>query len=140
MKRIAWLGGVLSLLVVGVATAGGRVPTTYNQRYQALFAEQELFRQRPELLGCVLAARNLAENDRAAVFNKLRFDVKSVQSAYVVEDVTTTKPPRNYRQVRMHAEGRVRAYSFLENWETADIECRFVAGQEPQVTLGIAAD
>ena len=139
MKRIAWLG-MLSLLTAGVATAGGRVPTVYNQRYQALFAEQELFRQRPELLGCVLAARDLVQKDSATIFNKLRFDTRSVQGAYVVEGITDANPHRNYRQVRMHGEGRVRAYSFLENWEAADIECRFVAGQDPKVMLGIAAD
>lgn len=121
-----------------MAVAGGRVPTTYNQRYQALFAEQELFRQRPELLGCVMAARDWVQKDATATFNKLRFDAKSVRSAYVVEGATDTQPRRNYREVRMHGEGRVRAYSFLENWEAADIECRFVAGQEPLVTFGVA--
>ena len=137
--RAAWLG-VLFLLAANMVSAGGRVPTTYNQRYQALFAEQALFRQRPELLGCVLAARDLVQKDGAAIFNKLRFDMKSVQGAYVVEGMTDTKPARNYRQVRMQGEGRVRAYSFLENWEAAEIECRFVAGQDPKVILGIVAD
>ena len=47
--------------------AAGRVPTTYNQRYQALYAEQELFRKRPELLSCVYAARDFAQASQAAV-------------------------------------------------------------------------
>jgi hypothetical protein len=125
---------VLVLLTTTVV-AGGRVPTTYNQRYQALFAEQEMFRKRPELLGCVLAARDTVQTDASAVFNKLRFTSKSVQGGYVVEGVVQDK---NFRTVRIHGEGRVRAYSFLENWEEAEITCRFIAGVDPVIRIWIA--
>lgn len=118
-----------------LAQGRGRVPTGYNQRYQALFAEQEMFRKRPELLGCVLAARDTVQTDASAIFNKLRFTSKSVQSAYMVEGVTQG---RNFRNVRIQGEGRVRAYSFLENWEPAEITCRFVAGADPAVLIWIA--
>ena len=125
---------VLALLAATAVVAGGRVPTAYNQRYQALFAEQEMFRKRPELLGCVLAARDSVQMDASAVFNKLRFTSKSVQSAYVVEGVAQGK---NFRAVQIRGEGRVRAYSFLENWEDAEITCRFVAGADPVVRIWI---
>lgn len=125
----------LALLAVTPVVAGGRVPTTYNQRYQALFAEQEMFRKRPELLGCVLAARDTVQTDASAVFNKLRFTSQSVQAAYVAEGAMQGQ---NFRTVRIRGEGRVRAYSFLENWEAAEITCRFVAGADPVVRIWIA--
>ena len=126
---------VLALLAATAVVAGGRVPTTYNQRYQALFAEQEMFRKRPELLGCVLAARDTVQTDASVVFNKLRFTSKSVQDAYVVEGVAQGV---NFRMVRIHGEGRVRAYSFLENWEGAEITCRFIAGADPTVRVWLS--
>ena len=94
-----------------------------------------MFRKRPELLGCVLAARDTVQTDASAIFNNLRFTSKSVQSAYMVEGVTQGK---NFRNVRIQGEGRVRAYSFLENWEPAEITCRFVAGADPAVRIWIA--
>ncbi len=135
MKRPIFIAALTLLAATAVLAAGGRVPTTYNQRYQALFSEQEMFRKRPELLSCVLAARDMVQTDASAIFNKLRFTSKSVQSAYVVEGVAQD---RNFRTVRIHGEGRVRAYSFLENWEGADITCRFVAGADPTVRIWIA--
>ena len=134
MKRPALIA-ILAFLAATAVVAGGRVPTTYNQRYQALFAEQEMFRKRPELLGCVLAARDAVQTDASAVFNKLRFTSKSVQGAYVMEGVAQGL---NFRMVRIHGEGRVRAYSFLENWEDADITCRFVSGADPTVKIWIS--
>lgn len=133
MKR-PLLIAVLPLLAITAVMAGGRVPTTYNQRYQALFAEQEMFRKRPELLSCVLAARDMVQTDATTVFNKLRFNAPSVRSGYVAEGVMQGK---NYRTVRIYGEGRVRAYSFLENWEAAEINCRFVSGDNPAVRISI---
>lgn len=135
MKRRVFVGaGVIGILLAATVTAGGRVPTTYNQRYQALFAEQEMFRKRPELLSCVLAARDYVQTDSASVFNKLRFTPKSLQTAYVDEGSINGK---NFCMVRMHGEGRIRAYSFLENWEGADISCYFVSSEDPVVHLGV---
>lgn len=116
------------------AQAGGRVPTSYNQRYQAIYAEQELFRKRPELLGCVYAARDFAQNNQVAIFNKLRFMATSVQTGFVTEEFSGNKVTRT---VRMRGEGRVRAYSFLENWEQAGITCVFAAGEQPRVQLNM---
>ena len=122
------------LLCVQGAQGGGRVPTTYNQRYQALYAEQELFRKRPELLPCVYAARDFAQSSQTAIFNKLRFTSSSVQTGFVIEALSSTKVSRT---VRMQGEGRVRAYSFLENWEPANITCTFVSGSSPLVQLSV---
>ena len=123
-------------LLTATATAQGRghVPTAYNQRYQALFAEQEMFRKQPELLGCVQAAKDFVQTNTGAVFNKLRFNTKSVESAYVVEGVVGGK---NFQTVRIHGEGRVRAYSFLENWDDVAISCRAVAGEEPSIQISV---
>lgn len=98
----------------------GRVPTKYNDRYQALYAEQELFRKRPELLGCVALARDHAQSSSDSVFNKLRFTPKSVQTAFVTEGV---RQGTGYQSILIYGEGRVRAYSFFENWEPAVIRC-----------------
>jgi hypothetical protein len=128
--------GLLSLVVSTAAAQGrGRVPTGYNQRYQALYAEQELFRKRPELLGCVQAAKDAIQTSDALIFNKLRFNTRSVESAYVVEGVVGGK---SFQTVRMRGEGRVRAYSFLENWETADIRCHVVSGDDPSIRINVA--
>ena len=132
--RIAVLAALSLLASTASAQGRGRVPTSYNQRYQALFAEQEMFRKRPELLGCVQAAKDFVQTNSGAVFNKLRFNTKSVESAYVVEGVVGGK---NFQTVRMHGEGRVRAYSFLENWDDADISCRTVAGEEASVQISV---
>lgn len=128
---------VLTVCTSLVAEAGGRVPTDYNRRYQILFAQQEMFRLRPELLACVFAARDYIQNTQTTVFNKLNFTPKSVQTAYVAEGVEQGK---NVRTIRMTGSGRVRAYSFLENWENADIECRFISGASPTVRLTVGAD
>ena len=117
-----------------LAEAGGRVPTHYNKRYQALFAEQELFRKRPELLGCVDASRDYVQNSKTATFNKLRFLPASAQNAFVAEELVQGKI---MRKVRIGVEGRVRAYSFLENWESAEIVCTFVAGEPARVHLSV---
>lgn len=140
MKRfpyVASLGIFLATLLSiypQASVAGGRVPTTYNQRYQALFAEQELFRKRPELLGCVDASRDYVQGSNAAIFNKLRFQPSSAQMGFVAEDLVGGKVTRT---VRIQAEGRVRAYSFLENWETAEINCTFVSGESARVHLSV---
>lgn len=137
--NIGW-GALVMAFMSGfplAASAGGRVPTVYNQRYQALYAEQELFRKRPELLGCVFAARDFAQSNRAAVFNKLRFTPSSVQTGFVTEAATAGKMTRT---VRILGEGRVRAYSFLENWEPAELTCTFVAGQQARVQLSVMDD
>lgn len=130
------LSGLAAVSVLSVldAEAGGRVPTNYNRRYQVIFAEQELFRQRPELLACVYATRDYIQNTSSALFNKLNFSPKTVQSAYVEE---LPERGKDTRIIRMTGEGRVRAYSFLENWEPADIECRFAAGADPVVHLAV---
>lgn len=139
MKRrqyalIAVLATLPLLATTASAQGRGRVPTGYNQRYQVLFAEQEMFRKRPELLGCVQAAKDFVLMNNGAVFNKLRFNAKSVESAYVVEGLVGGK---RLRTVRMHGEGRVRAYSFLENWEDAEIVCRGVAGEDPIIQISV---
>lgn len=137
MKRFVNFFVVIGMSVCCMSTsfAGGRVPTTYNQRYQALFSEQELFRKRPELLGCVDAARDYAQSNNAAIFNKFRFSAASVQTAYVGEQLDGGKVTR---LVKIRADGRVRAYSFLENWETAEIVCTFVSGAQARVQLSVA--
>lgn len=134
--RYFCLGGLVVVCLLGGfdAEAGGRVPTGYNRRYQVIFAEQELFRQRPELLACVYATREYIQNTSNALFNKLTFSPKTVQMAFVEE---VAERGKDTRIIRMKGEGRVRAYSFLENWEAADIECRFVAGGDPVVRLGV---
>ncbi len=140
LKDDAFRSLILMLLCLAFsqgAQAAGRVPTTYNQRYQALYAEQELFRKRPELLSCVYAARDFAQTSQAAIFNKLRFTASSVQTGFVSEESSKGKVTRT---VRMHGEGRVRAYSFLENWEPADIVCTFAAGDAPRVQLSVVDD
>jgi hypothetical protein len=132
--RCLMLLAVCLVFVHQDAQGGGRVPTTYNQRYQAIYAEQELFRKRPELLGCVYAARDFAQNNQSATFNKLRFMPTNVQTGFVIEELSGNKLTRT---VRMRGEGRIRAYSFLENWEQAGITCVFVAGEQPRVQLNM---
>ena len=83
--RLVWMGAV-SVLIAADALAG-RVPTKYNERYQALYAEQELFRKRPELLGCVNNAKDAVQASSNSLFNKVRFTAKSVQTAYVVDGI-----------------------------------------------------
>jgi len=125
------------VLLIGFTTVNafaGRVPTKYNDRYQTLYAEQELFRKRPELLGCVALAREFAQTNSDSVFNKLRFTPKSVQSAYVVED---SQQGGAYQKVLIYGEGRVRAYSFFENWEPAVINCDVPMQGLPKITLEV---
>lgn len=110
----------------------GRVPTKYNDRYQALYAEQETFRKRPELLSCVAFAKDAAQNNANSVFNKLRFTQKSVQTGYVTEEV---KEGVIYLTTRIFAEGRVKAYSFFENWEAAEIYCAIPEYAKPIIRL-----
>lgn len=123
------------LFVIGfesVNAFAGRVPTKYNDRYQTLYAEQELFRKRPELLGCVALAKDFAQTSTDSVFNKLRFTQKSVQSAYVVEG---SQQGVAYQKVVIYGEGRVRAYSFFENWEPAVISCGIPMQGTPKIVL-----
>lgn len=125
----------LILLVGGCISTqafAGRVPTKYNDRYQTLYAEQELFRKRPELLGCVALAKDFAQTNSGSVFNKLRFNAKSVQTAYVLEGMQTGMP---YQKVRIYGEGRVRAYSFFENWEPAVVNCNIPMEGTPRILL-----
>jgi hypothetical protein len=123
--------------MVDESSARGRVPTNYNQRYQALFAEQELFRKRPELLGCVYAARDYIDASNDATFNKLRYQANNVEAGFVIEAGPLEKITRT---VRISGEGRVRAYSFLENWEAAEVQCTFVSGEQPLVRLNLLGD
>jgi hypothetical protein len=128
------------LLVIGfmsVNAFAGRVPTKYNDRYQTLYVEQELFRKRPELLGCVALAKNFAQTNADTVFNKLRFTPKSVQSAYVVEGI---QQGGAYQKVVIYGEGRVRAYSFFENWEPAVVSCDIPMQGIPKIVLEISSD
>ena len=111
-----------------------RVPTKYNDRYQTLYAEQETFRKRPELLGCVAFAKDAALNTNKSPFNKLRFNQQSVQTAFVTEEVQQDVA---LLKIRILAEGRIRAYSFLENWETAEINCAIPLTGTPSVSLEI---
>ncbi len=130
----------LVTLCVGLLSANafaGRVPTKYNDRYQALYAEQELFRKRPELLGCVALARDYAQSSSDSVFNKLRFTPKSVQTAYVIEGV---RQGTGYQSILIYGEGRVRAYSFFENWEPAVIRCDIPVQGASKVALEIGKD
>src|SRR5574343_688099 len=115
----------------------GRVPTKYNDRYQALYAEQELFRKRPELLGCIALARDYAQSSGDGVFNKLRFTPKSVQTAFVAEGV---RQGTAYQSVLIYGEGRVRAYSFFENWEPAVIRCDIPVQGASKVVLEMGKD
>jgi len=133
--RVTRSNRVVMLLLLGLISTqvfAGRVPTKYNDRYQSLYAEQELFRKRPELLGCVALAKDFAQTENTAVFNKLRFTAKSVQTAYVIEGSQASGP---YQKVRIQGEGRVRAYSFFENWEPAVIDCEIPATGVPRVVL-----
>jgi hypothetical protein len=131
--------GLLILITASVTTSAfaGRVPTRYNERYQSLFAEQELFRKRPELLACVAFARNFAQTSRDSVFNKLRFTAKSVQTAYVWEGLYQGVA---HQKVTIYGEGRIRAYSFFENWEPAVIRCDVPIQGAPSIDLEVAKD
>jgi hypothetical protein len=126
--------GLCLILLVGgcISTQAfaGRVPTKYNDRYQTLYAEQELFRKRPELLGCVVLAKDFVQTNSAGVFNKLRFTAKSVQTAYVIAGAQTGMP---YQKVRIYGEGRLRAYSFFENWEPAVVNCEIPMEGAPRI-------
>ena len=133
MKLRFTLMAVMSVLISTDALAG-RVPTKYNERYQTLYAEQELFRKRPELLGCVNNAKDLVQASSNSLFNKLRFTTKSVQTAYVVDGI---RQGVAYQKVVIQGEGRLRAYSFFENWELAVITCEQPVGGDPKVTLEI---
>ena len=132
LLRAMFAATIVSMLI-DVAHAQ-RVPTKYNDRYQTLYAEQETFRKRPELLGCVAFAKDAALNTNKSPFNKLRFNQQSVQSAYVTEDVQQDVA---YLRIRILGEGRIRAYSFLENWETAEINCAIPLTGTPSVSLEI---
>lgn len=133
MKLRFTLMAVISVLISMDALAG-RVPTKYNERYQTLYAEQELFRKRPELLGCVNNAKDLVQASSNSLFNKLRYTTKSVQTAYVVDGILQGVA---YQKVVIQGEGRLRAYSFFENWEPAVITCEQPVGGDPKVTLEI---
>lgn len=130
--RLVFMGAV-SVLVSADALAG-RVPTKYNERYQALYAEQELFRKRPELLGCVNNAKDAVQASSNSLFNKVRFTAKSVQTAYVVDGI---QQGIAYQRVVIQSEGRLRAYSFFENWEPAVITCEQAFAGDPKVTMEI---
>lgn len=130
--RLVWMGAV-SVLIAADALAG-RVPTKYNERYQALYAEQELFRKRPELLGCVNNAKDAVQASSNSLFNKVRFTAKSVQTAYVVDGI---QQGIAYQRVVIQSEGRLRAYSFFENWEPAVITCEQPVASDPKVTMEI---
>jgi len=130
--RLVWMGAV-SVLISADALAG-RVPTKYNERYQALYAEQELFRKRPELLGCVNNAKDAVQASSNSLFNKVRFTAKSVQTAYVVDGI---QQGIAYQRVVIQSEGRLRAYSFFENWEPAVITCEQPVASDPKVTMEI---
>jgi len=123
----------VSVLISADALAG-RVPTKYNERYQALYAEQELFRKRPELLGCVNNAKDAVQASSNSLFNKVRFTAKSVQTAYVVDGI---QQGIAYQRVVIQSEGRLRAYSFFENWEPAVITCEQPVASDPKVTMEI---
>ena len=133
MKLRFTLMAIMSVLISTDALAG-RVPTKYNERYQTLYAEQELFRKRPELLGCVNNAKDLVQTSSNSLFNKLRFTTKSVQTAYVVDGIRQGVASQ---KVVIQGEGRLRAYSFFENWEPAVITCEQPVGGDPKVTLEI---
>lgn len=133
MKLRLVLMGAVSVLVSADALAG-RVPTKYNERYQALYAEQELFRKRPELLGCVNNAKDAVQASSNSLFNKVRFTAKSVQTAYVVDGI---QQGIAYQRVVIQSEGRLRAYSFFENWEPAVITCEQPVASDPKVTMEI---
>jgi len=130
--RLVWMGAV-SVLISADALAG-RVPTKYNERYQALYAEQELFRKRPELLGCVNNAKDAVQASSNSLFNKVRFTAKSVQTAYVVDGI---QQGIAYQRVVIQSEGRLRAYSFFEIWEPAVITCEQPVASDPKVTMEI---
>ena len=130
--RLVFMGAV-SVLISADALAG-RVPTKYNERYQALYAEQELFRKRPELLGCVNNAKDAVQASSNSLFNKVRFTAKSVQTAYVLDGI---QQGIAYQRVVIQSEGRLRAYSFFENWESAVITCEQPVAGDPKVTLEI---
>lgn len=131
--RFIFLAAMSGLLSANALA--GRVPTKYNERYQALYAEQELFRKRPELLGCVNNAKDLVQASSDSLFNKLRFTAQSVQTAYVVDGV---RQGVAYQKVIIQGEGRLRAYSFFENWERAVVTCDQPLVGEPKVVLEIA--
>lgn len=131
--RFIFLAAMSGLLSANALA--GRVPTKYNERYQALYAEQELFRKRPELLGCVNNAKDLVQASSDSLFNKLRFTAQSVQTAYVVDGI---RQGIAYQKVIIQGEGRLRAYSFFENWEPAIVTCDQPLGGEPKVVLEIA--
>jgi hypothetical protein len=126
---------LIACLVCVEAAHASRVPTKYNDRYQALYAEQELFRNRPELLGCVAFAKDAVQNAAGSPFNKLRYTPQSVQTAYVTEAILEGV---GYLNVRIRAEGRIKAYSFLENWENAEINCAIPVSGPPRVSIEIA--
>jgi len=131
--------GLLFVMSASMATNAfaGRVPTKYNERYQSLYAEQELFRKRPELLACVAFAKNFAQSSRDSVFNKLRFTSKSVQTAYVWEGISQGVA---HQKVSIYGEGRIRAYSFFENWEPAVIRCDVPIQGAPSIDFEVAKD
>ena len=124
------------LTIVGVMLAtnafAGRVPTKYNDRYQTMYVEQELFRKRPELLACVNSAKEFVQANNNSLFNKLRFTPKSVQTGYMVDGVQNGVA---FEKTVIKAEGRIRAYSLFENWELAIITCDQPLGGEPKITL-----
>jgi hypothetical protein len=57
-----------------------------------------------------------------------------VQTAYVVDGI---QQGIAYQRVVIQSEGRLRAYSFFENWEPAVISCEQPVVGDPKVTLEI---
>ena len=69
-----------------------------------------------------------------SLFNKVRLTAKSVQTAYVVDGI---QQGIAYQRVVIQSEGRLRAYSFFENWEPAVITCEQPVASDPKVTMEI---
>lgn len=131
-QKLCWAMFSIVGMMVATNAAAGRVPTKYNDRYQTMYVEQELFRKRPELLGCVNSAKDFVQASDNSVFNKLRFTPKSVQTGYMVDGVQNGVA---FEKTVIKAEGRIRAYSMFENWEIAIITCDQPLGGEPKITL-----
>jgi hypothetical protein len=79
-------------------------------------------------------AKDAVQASSNSLFNKVRFTAKSVQTAYVVDGI---QQGIAYQRVVIQSEGRLRAYSFFENWEPAVISCEQPVVGDPKVTLEI---
>ena len=60
-----------------------------------------------------------------------------MQTAFVAEGV---RQGTAYQSVLIYGEGRVRAYSFFENWEPAVIRCDIPVQGAPKVVLEMGKD